>query len=103
MDRQTPVKTLPSLAVGNYAHKMRIVFNHLQTNLREGKAFAPVCLSTGGVMMSLPVMDSTPIQHPPVQYPSPMYSTSPWAPPPPPGQEAGGMHPTGMLSCFFFL
>ena len=60
-------------------------------------------------MMSLPVMDSTPSlestihwtvappqQHHPQTEPPPPQIT----PPPPSGQQVGGKHPTGMLSCY---
>ena len=58
-------------------------------SLRQCNIFRSVCQSFcpqgGGVMMSLAVMDSTtPRQH---------------LPNPPPGQQAVGTHPTGMLSC----
>ena len=77
-------------------------FTGLKRSLGQGNVFTPVCLSTGGrgVMMSLPVMDSTPCTVP-----------TPWTAPPqhhpylrtapltsPPSQQARCAHPTGMLS-----
>ena len=65
-----------------------------QTKLRKGNVFTPVCqsfCSRGGMSASVHAGI-----HPPGQ-------TFPPGRPPPPQQTAtaaGGMHPTGMLSCY---
>ena len=58
-------------------------FTGLKRSLGQGNVFTPVCLSTGGtgVMMSLPVMDSTPCTAP-----------TPWTAPPHTTPTSGQHH-----------
>ena len=82
---------------------------HLQTKLREGYVFTAVCDSVHGGGLSQCMLG----YHPPPRSRHPPEQTPPWSRHTPPpgsspcavhagryGQQAGGMHPTGMQSCF---
>ena len=92
--------------IGKRFHKTTYNYR-LPTKLREDNVFRSVCLSAaGGCSVSLPVMDSTTpgiALPPPWTAPLLWKATSPWTYHPQTvsrGHQAGGMHPTGMLSCF---
>ena len=77
-------------------------FSELYYSPCQGYVFAGVCLSTEplGLGGCTSPMD-THIPGRPLDTHTPLGHTPSWTPPldTPNGQQAGGMHPTGMLSC----
>ena len=83
-------------------------FHRPQTNVREGNAFTPVYqsfCSEGSLSQHAIVKGCTPLgRHLPGQTPPPPRQTPPGKQPSSPmATEAGGTHPTGMLSCLHLI
>ena len=93
------------------------IFTARKRSLGQGNIFSSMCqeFCSRGVCLSAcwdtttppPLETGTPLEHIPLEEATPPRAPPPEQTPPPPcavhagryGQQAGGMHPTGMLSC----